>query len=583
MKRVFSCGFFAVLVACGIARDACAATRVCSVYLESYSALQKQLALGAQAFQAPQLGALPMMISATLPGAAQMDNAKPVAMHVLDLGDGETATVVEVSPAGAPEAFLKALAGEGAELPAPVGGVYTLPKGTSAKVVGGRVFFALKGAKPDACLGPGLEKLSEMPALPGVIRVSVSPAALAPSIEKLKKTMSAMPAGGAPNAEQGVRSLRGVVDFYGAMIAQLDAYHLGINIQAEGLFIRSRLAPKAGTDLAALTASGKPAAPAQLAFIEAGSLFSYASGGCAMPERLKQQIVDLYAQMAAMSPMYESAQTNELASLMRQSVRLFGAPMAFTGALSGEGGALEAQGVMALPDPAGYLGEQIEMMKKPAYQKLMGHSGLRLGEPVTRDCKGLKAYSWKTAIDEQAMEQAARANLPKNLPPDQAEEALKSSLASMRAMLKLFGNGYEYTATAKELIFGMGSPAALDAAVERSRKAGAPSAEAVRIQELLNPSGAPHSVGRLSLGGLMGITLAAQPELAAAVKAAPQGEGILFASWPVGGEALTAVLVSASEIRSYMAFFQAVQAEAMQKQQGGKKPAQARPPIPANF
>jgi hypothetical protein len=557
-----------------------AATRICSVYLESYSALQKQLFLGAEAFQAPQLGALPMMISAGLPGAAQMDNGKPVALHVLDLGEGKTGMVIEVSPSGTPEAYLKALAGEVVALPEPASGVYTLANGTAAKVAGGRLLLALKGTDLAACLAPGIEKLPEMPALPGVLRVSLSPSALMPQLAKFKKTMSALPKGGATNAEQGQRSMAAMLDFYGLMLGQLDGYHLGLNIQPEGLFIRTRVSPKAGTDLAALMASGKPASAAQLAFIEKGSLFSYASGGGVVPERLKQQFIALYAQIAALSPLYGPAQTNELAALMRTSVRMFGSPMVFTGTQAAEGGALLMQGTIAVANPASYLAEQIEMMKSPVFQKLMGQSGMKFPEPTVRICKGLKAYAWKTELDEQAMEKAARAGLPPNLPPDKAEEALKSGMASMRAAMTLFGGGYEYAATAKELVIGAGSPLMLEAAIGRVQAAPVASAEAARIEVLLSPSVDPRSLGRFSLGGLMGMMMATQPKLADAVKGLPAGEGVVFASWPVGGELLTALLVPASEIKAVTALTQAVQAQAAQKQGAPPPP---RPPIPANF
>jgi hypothetical protein len=584
MKKRFVRSLVLSLTSLAFCLSASAATRICSVYLESVSALQKQLLLGAQAFEAPQLGALPMMMNAGLPGVAQMDKDKPVAFHVLDLGDGETGMVMEVVPAAAPEAYLKALAGEGAALPEPAGGVYALANGMAAKVAGGRLFLAMKGTDPAACLGPGVEELPQMPVLPGALRVSLSPAALAPQLEKFKKTMSAMPMGGAANAEQGQRSMAAMLDFYALMLSQLEGYHLGLNIQSEGLFIRTRVSPKAGTDFAALMASGKPASAAQLAFIEKGSLFSYASGGSVVPERLKQQFIALYAQVAALSPLYEPSQTNELAGLMRTSVRMFGAPMAFTGTQAAEGGALLLQGTIAVANPAAYLAEQIEMMKSPAFQKLMGQSGMKFPEPTVRACKGLKAYAWKTELDEAAMEKAVRAGLPPNLPPDKAEEALKSSLASMRSTLALFGGGYEYAATAKELVVGMGSPAMLEAAVGRVQATPVASAEAARIEALLSPSGAPQSLGRVSLGKLIGLMAAAQPEVAAAMKAvpaAPAGEGIVFAGWPYKDETLTALLIPASELKALSGFIGAAQTQAMQKQQGG--PAPARPPIPPNF
>jgi len=582
MKAKSLRGGLLVLVSFGICLSGSAATRICSVYLESYASLQKQLAVGVGAFQAPQLGALSMMISAGLPGAAQMDNNKPLALHVLDLGDGETGMVLEVSPSGAADAYLQALVGAGAALPPPVNGIYKLPNGTAVRVAGNRLFLAPNAKNPVACLAADVDQLPGMPTLPGVLRISLSPAALAPLLEKAGKAIPAAPAGGAPNAEQTRRTMEKAIAFYGQLLGQLDALHLGINIQPEGLFIRSRLAPKAGTDIAAFVASAKPVGAEQLAFIEKDSLVSYASGASVIPEGLKRQFIDFYAQMVALSPLYDATQTNDLAVVMSQSTRKFDAPTALTASLSADGSTLLAQGTMTMPNPAKYLDEQIALLKTPAFQKLTSLSGgMQLSEPTTRDYKGVKAYAWKTVLDEQAMEKTVRAGIPANLPPEQVEALVKSNLATMRLVMKLFGGGYEYAATAKDFVFGMGTPAMLEAAIDRAQAAPAASAEATRIETLLAPSSEPHSLGRFSLSKLVLLMFAAQPELAAAVKDVPAGEGIVFASWLYDGERLTALLVPASEIKTLTAFAQAAQAQAMQKR--GITPPPARPPIPANF
>ncbi len=574
---------FLSLAAATVSRAAFAATPLCSVYVESFSALQKQLLLGAQAYQSPQLGALPLMMTAGLPGAQQMDQEKPVAFHMLDLGDGETGMVIEISPSGAPNAFLQALAGEGVALPEPADGVYTLGKGVSVKIVGNRLRLALKADHAAASLSVGT--LPEMPALPGVLRVSLSPAALAPKLDGFKKNMAAQPPGGGAQAEQGMRAMSGMMDFYSQLLRQVDALHLGLNMQQEGVFIRTRLAPKPGSDVAGILSSGKPVSAAQLGFFEKDSLFSYATGGCAMPERFQEQLVSFYTQMAAASPLYKEGKTNEFAAVMRQSIRMLGAPMAFTGRLSEDGAVLLMQGAMGVADPAAFLKEQVEMMRTPAFMGMMGQSGIKFPAPTTRDCKGLTVYSWKTQYDEAALKEAARAALPADLPAEQADAALESSLASMRLVMKLFGQGYEYAATPKAVVYGMGAPEMIEGAVDRIRNPARESAEAARIEAVLSPSGTPCSLGRISLNKLLGIVVAAQPGLAAIMKAAqvaPSDEGLVFAAWPYKEERLTALLIPASEIKAISAFAQASAAQAMQRAQGGAA-APARPPIPPNF
>ena len=562
--------------------DAAAATRICSVYLESLSTLQKQFLLGAQAYQSPQLGALPMLMNAGLPGAAQMSQERPVALHVLDLGGGKTGMVVEVFPAGEVDVYLKALAGAEAALPAPVDGVYTLGNGMAAKVAGNRLLLVPKAENASECLSVG--QLPEMPTLPGVLRVSLAPEALVPVLDNFKKTMAAMPAGVNPQASQSARAMSGVVDFYSQWLSQIEALHLGLNMQQEGIFIRTRLAPKPGTDMAAILSSGKPLSAAQLGFIEKDSLISYATGGCAIPDRLKQQLVGFYTQMTALSPLYKSTKTNDIAAVMNRSIRMLGVPMAFTSRLAEDGGALLALGAIGVADPAAYIKEQVEIMKTPDFLNMMGPTGMRFPAPTTRPCKGVTVYSWKTEYNEAAMKEAARAALPANMPAEKAAAALESNLASMRMMMNLFGKGYEYAAMPKDVVFGMGSSAMIEAAIDRVGAAAKESAEAARIETMLAPSGTPYTLGRISLSKLMGLILAAQPELAAAMKnaqTAAADEGIVFAAWPYKQERITALLIPASDIKTISSFAQAAQAQAQQKRQGGAAPA--RPPVPDNF
>ena len=561
-----------------------AATRICSVYLESYSALQKELFLGAEIFQAPQLGALPMMITKTLPGAVQMDNGKPVALHILDLGAGKTGYVLEVTPAGAAEAYLQAIAGADAKLPAPMDGLYKLPDGSFARIVGGRVLLAPKSADAEACLGKGSDSLPAMPAIQGVIRVSVSPAALMPMLSNFKKTMAAMPATGGSKADQSRRSLEAVFDFYGLFLGQMNALHIGIDVQNEGLFFRTRLAPKPGSDIAAIVASVKPVPSSERAFIEAGSLFSYAAGNYALPPALKAQIVDLYTKMLTLTPNFEAAQTNELAAVMNQSMQVIGAPMGFNGSLSTNSRTLFVQGVMNISNPGAYLDRQLAMMKTPAYQKMMSQSGMKISEPTQRAYKGVTIHTWSNLFDEKTFAKLMRDALPTNTPPQDVEAATQASMGPMRAVMQLFCNGYEYAATPKGVVFGMGSPAMIERTISRVQAPSGLSLEASRIQKLFAPATSPYVLGRFSLSGLMSLVLSSQPEMAAAMQklaqAQPAGEGVVFAHWTNSGEACSALLIPPSEIKAVTAQTQAIQAQAMTKSQSGRAPKPNAPVEP---
>ncbi|MDR2849525.1 MAG: hypothetical protein LBW77_03165 [Verrucomicrobiota bacterium] len=553
---------------------ASAATRLCSVYVESLAALQKQIYLGAEAFQAPALGALPMLIAGGLPGAAQLDNNKPLAAHVFDTGDGETGIVVEAVPAAAPEAYLQALAG-GAALPEAKDGIYTLG-GQAAKVAAGRVFFVPE-KKHVSLLADGVEKLSDMPAIPGVLRLTIYPAALAP---KVKVFATNIPVTGTANAEEGRRVVEGITGFYAGLLEQLDAWHLGINVQTEGLFLRARLAPKAGSDLAALVASGKPVAPRQLAFIEKDAIFSYASGPSKLPAGLERQLTDLYGTMLASTLPKEEGVANEMAAIIKQSLNLLGAPVAFSvGQPAAAGQSFRIGGFWELADPAGYLKLQVEQSKNPAIKKVTEQSGMVYAEPTVRESQGLQILTFKLAFDDKLAEKNIREKMPAGLPPEVVDGAVKTNLETLRKIMP-FINGYEYAATAKELLFGMGA-GQIETVAERLKAPPAASAEAARIEKLLAPSGDPTGIGRFSLNQILLIALADNPQLTGALKALPAGDGIVFAGWSVGGEALSATLIPASDIKAAVALGMA--AQAAQGGGGRRNAPPARPPIPENF
>jgi hypothetical protein len=578
MKTGTSRRLMPVLLVSALCLNASAATRVASVYAESLSALQKQLFAAAEAFQLPVLGAAPMMLAGALPGSALIDNAKPVALHVLDVGDGKTETVIEVSPTGDAEAYLKLLVpgkdGAEAALPAPENGIYKLGKGQAAKLAGGRLFFAQRSKKPAALLADGLEKLSDMPAIPGTLRVTVAPAALAPLLDGVKGGLAAAPVQGG-DAEAGKKMMGDVFEFYKGVLVQMDALHIGLSVQQEGLCIRTRLAPKAGSELAAWAASGKPVTPKQLAFIEKDALFCSASGGSVLPETMKNRLLNLYVGMTAASPVVKNADTNELAKALRDSFEQQGAPHAFTIFLPAADGSIKLQGVYELADAAKALENNVAQAGLGPYKQMFEVSGLVMPEPVLSERGGMKVASFKLAFDEKLAEKAIRENLPEGQDAAKADAAVAGQLEVLKKVTGFLSGGWESGAVGKHLFFGMGE-GALDAAVARVKSPGV-SAEAERIEALLSPSGDPTGIGRLALSRIFALVMANDPQLAGLAKAVPPGDGVFFAGWPVKDELLSATLVSASEIKAVAALV------AVGQTRSKNKTAPARPPIPENF
>ncbi len=534
---------------------ASAATRICSVYVESYSALQKQLFLGAEVFQSPQLGAMPMMLTMSLPGAAQINPDQPVALHIFDIADGKTGFVLEVTPVGTPEAYLQAIIGNEARLTAPVDGVFAF-EGGAARVAGNRVQLSTKAADLDACVGKDAAELPPLPAIPGTIRIAASPAALKPLIASFKKTFAAMSQSGIPNAEQTQRSIETVFDFYSMLLGQMEALQLGMVIQREGLAIHTWMTPAKGSEIANLVASVKPVTPEHLAFLESDALFGFAAGSYVLPEALRKQFVDMYTRLVSLSPGTSSVQPADLAAMMDQSMRVLGAPIAFTANLSTN--ALLVQGVMDVADAEAYLSQQLAMMKTPTFQAMMKQSGMTLSEPVVRTYKTSKIHTFNTVFDEESFKKIMREQLGADADPETVEAAMEAGMGPMRMVMKLF-SGYEYAATEKTLAFGMGAPAMVERAIDRSGTPAQPSAEAGRIQHLLAPPAAPCAVGRFSLSGFIKMILTMTDTLPAEdATTLPAGEGAVFAEWIVEGHAQSTLLVPPSEITSMKAMFQAI-------------------------
>ncbi len=555
---------------------ASAATRICSVYVESYSALQKQLFLGAEVFQSPQLGAMPMMLTMSLPGAAQINPDQPVALHVFDIGGGKTGFVMEVTPVGTPEAYLQAIIGNEAKLAAPVDGVFAF-EGGAARVAGNRVQLSTKAADLDACVGKNGAGLPPLPAIPGTIRIAAAPAALKPLIDNLKKTFAALSQSGIPNAEQTQRSMETVFDFYGMLLGQMESLQLGIVIQPEGLAIHTWMAPSKGSEIASLVASVKPVAPEHLAFLEKDALFGFAAGSYVLPESMRKQFVDMYTRLVSLSPGLSSVQPADLAAIMDQSMRVLGAPLAFTANLSTN--ALLVQGVMGVADADAYLSQQLAMMRTPAFQAMMQQSGMKFSEPVVRTYKTAKIHTFNTSFDEESFKKVLRAQLGADADPATVEAAMEAGMGPMRMVMKLFA-GYEYASTGKTLAFGMGVPAMIERAIDRAGMPAQPSAEAGRIQKLLTPPAAPCAVGRFSLSGFLGMMLTMTDTLPAEAAATlPAGEGAVFAEWIVDGHAQSTLLVPPSEITSIKAMVQAItqtkQDEADAEEVGEEPPAEA--------
>lgn len=537
---------------------ASAATRVVSVYIESYAALQKQLFQGAEVFEAPQLGALPMMLTMALPGAAHINTQMPVALHLFDTGAGEAGLVMEVSPAGTPDAYLQAILGRApASDPAPANGIHVFDGG-AARISGKMVQISPSATDLAACADAAGDALPAMPDIPGTIRIVVFPSALKPWLENVKKPLTALSQSGAPNAAQTQQAVTALFDFYEGLIEQMTWLQIGIAIREDGLAFHTRMAPTAGSDLATLVASVKPVTPVNLAFLAHEDLLAFASGSYALPEEMRNQIIGLYTQMVSQAQSGDAAiSPTDLAALIAPSLRLLGAPMALSANLTTH--AILAQGLIGIDNAATYLNEQSALLKTPAYLSMAAQSGMSMSESETRTYKTTNIRRYLTRFDEETFKKSVRTRLSEDAASDDVASAIEEGMAPIRMVHRFLDGGYEYAAVDGALAFGMGAPAMVEQVIDRLSAPPQPAAEAERIRKMLTPSVAPCAIGRFSLSGfariVLNLTSPLSPEAAAAL---PKGDAILFAKWIKDSEARSLTLIPAAEIKALKAISQAV-------------------------
>jgi len=522
-----------------------AAERLCSVYVESMNALQMQVQKAAEVFDAPELGMFPMMMTMMIPGGSQLNTAEPVSLHIFDVGTGNPAGIIELTPATTAEMFLKALiAASGKPLAPAVNGLYAFDGG-AAQVVGTRLLLARSAADLAICTGGAVPALPPMPAVEGTIRVAMAPSAAVPMLDKFKAMQAGkISAAGAKAAEaQEVMDL--VMGLYGRTLAQINALEIGISVQQEGLAIRKRLAARSGSTIAGILGSMTPVAPEYLSFASPESLFSVAAGSYTVPASLKRQIVSLYVRMLKMSPAMAEIGAEDLAAMMKHSVALAGAAMAVEGRIAKNGGML-MQGAVGTPDAATYLEEMAALMKMPAYQKMTASSGIQTADPVKRTYKDASVYSWRFTFDEEALRKAVEAQSP-------GVTLDAKSFGAMKSAMRVLGDEYEYAATSRGLAFGMGSPEMVTHAVDRLTADAPATGEANRIRTLLSPAAAPVVTGRFAIVDAVRLMMKMQcggAPLPAEILDAPAGEGIVFADWIDNGDLRSATLIPANDVKT---------------------------------
>lgn len=526
------------------ALPAVAVERLCSVYVESITALQQQVQQAAEVFESPELGMFPMMMTMMVPGGSQVNVSEPIAFHTFDIGGGKTGRILELTPATTIEMFLKALtAASGKPLEPAVNGIFTFDGGV-AQMLGPKLLLARNVEELNACTGAAVPALPPMPAIEGAVRLAASPSAAVPLLNDLRTQWNGMNPMQGKDAAQAKEAMELMFGLYSRTLAQMDIVEIGLAVQPEGLVIRKRLAARSGSTVEGIFHSMTPVSPEYLSFINAQSLFSVASGSFVVPEQLKHQIVTVYRQMMKFSPAMANVEDADLEAMLKQSVAMLGAAMAFE-AQKPEGGRLLMLGAAGVSNAAAYIEEMVAMMKTPTYQNMISGSGMQITEPVQRAYKDASIYTWKFAFDEAALRKTVEAQSPGIQLGDQSFEAMKIAT-------RVLGDVCEYAAASQGLAFGMGSPAMVEQAVDRLATKAPVSVEALRIQKLLSPAAVPVAMGRVAIVDIARLAMKMQcgTELPEEVRNAPAGEGIVFVDWIEGGDVKSSTLIPAADVKA---------------------------------
>lgn len=544
--------FFKVGVVLGIlgssALGSWAAEYAGSVYVESMAALQKQSYEAAQGFAIPELGMVPMMMSMTVPGAAQLKQDAPIGVHVFIRGTEAPPVVVgEVTPALSPEALLQALTMRmGLPLPEPVDGRYVTSEGV-AQVMEDRVLLAQSEGDLDAALVAMAEVPPAMPDIDGLLRLVIKPSSLTELMMQAKGMMAseldAMP-------EDDRAMMLAMLDFYMAAYAQIETYEQGVGIQPEGLVVRSRVMAVPGSTVEQILRSVEPVSEAWGAELDRDIIFGMAAGAYEVPASTMELVMSFYMNLYRQSGVLELIDAEKLEQMLAMGFATLGDPLFTVGQYDEASKQFQFYGGVRADDARGLLAQAMDMM--PTYKELMKQSGIHLTGPVKRDVAGQPVYRWSADVDKDGLKATvARAGNTDVAADDVVDEAVKA----MERVLAYMGTDYDYAATESGLVFGSGGDAVIVQALSLldQDKAEAPIVGVEQLKAVVQPTAPLSSLGRFNWAKVLDIARSIAVEFDAPVDQIPAfsgTQGLWFAGWVDDGSYEQALLLPADDIRA---------------------------------
>ncbi len=513
------------------------ATRILSLYVESFAAFQRQLFQAAELFEAPELGMAPMMLSMSIPGVAEIDREQPIGLHMYaQEGADEPALVLEVSAASSVEALLVALLAARGEqtLPEAVDGRYVTAN-VVAQADGKRVLLANSEADLELALQDTLP--SSLPAVPGVIRLTTMPAKLGGLLDQAQAVMQATTA----QTPQQQAFMSELLTLYRLGLEQIATYEQGLGISAKGLEIRSRVLPVAGRATESIIASLQPVPEEWISEVAGDALFGVVAGAYHVPEDVLQRVLDRYLSMFSHVGAEMSMDMDLMRNLMEPSLATVGTPSFFFANVKEDLSRLWYFGGAAYSGAPALLSSMLEWHASEAYVEHMKQSGMVVSAPETRTVADTTVYRWNVDVDEEQFQQKI----------EKAGGAAGTlDIETMQKILSFFMSGYDYAATDQGLAFAAGGEAApigraLDLLAGRQKVA---ASKGAALMAMLEPPVAPYGIGRFDLFGLM--SLSGKLGNQAPIALPESGEGILFAGWQIDGVVEQVLLVPAADIKA---------------------------------
>lgn len=538
-----------------------AATRICSIYLTNINALQQDVAIGINSYQMPILGLLPALLTGNIPGSALIDNSKPLAFHIMKFGADDYNAVMEATTIGTPEALLQALLGDNQTAPTLEDGIYRLGPKTAVRFLDGRAFIVRDAANFRDALPPDITQLSQPPNIPGNLRLTVAPTALQPILDlQLAEQTETQ----ATNRELLQNSIK--------YLSQIEALHIGLEIKQEGLFLRTRNAPKKGMELATLMANARSVTADQLALFQPNALLNTASGGYA-------DNTDLSSLAPNLLQLLLTAQDGAKPLPLQQHLPIQLTANALSIALPDPQGPLCAIGSWQPTNAAALFNDTITLADNSPLTQLQRATALKPLKPTLSEANGARVATWPLEFDQPSLEKIVRDNLPKNTKPEELEATLKTKLDETRAALAIFKGFYSYALKGDTHYYSIGPEDALANHLKRAPEDTQPVAAA--ITAALAPTAPPLAIGSIALSKMIVALPFNLPALDAAVKQITPGGGIMFATWRAEDEILSNLLIAADELRALTAISMALNFNAGERHR--RRDAPTRPPVPENF